>query len=286
MVRNTVRNTVLKTLDTLVSGGVGPAWKAMSTAVEELRSKVEPNLKQLVDPVGTAKKAVVDKMIDAVMSVVTPLLDEHVKPHVKKIVEILTSPVVDAYEESFKIFEEAIGKFKETADLKKPSFRELDWTSNYWTMRAATVKLDVMYDPLYLLREVFSEIYPWSLIWNGHDAIRKRMDNAIFTFEENLKKKLEANPETGNEVIDEVKAAVLEDYKADAEVHKIEFYSEIIKIIVMPPLKKVLDPATKPVLDPLNDAIPDPVKDYIDVSEEFDNFIDGLVDKLIEELLD
>jgi len=270
----------------LVSGGVGPAWRVMSATVEEIRSKIEPKLPELVDPIGSAKQAVLDKMISAVMSVVTPLLDEHVKPHVKKIVEILTSPVRESYEESFKIFEEAIGKFAETADLKKPSFRELDWTGrSYWTMRPATSKLDIMYDPLYLLREIFSEISPWSLIWNGHDAIRKRMDNAVFTFEEKLKKKLEENENAGKEVIEEVKISVLADYKSDGEVHKTEFYGEIIKIIVMPPLKKALGVATKPVFESLDGVIPDAMKDYIDLAEEFDGFVDGLVDKLIEELL-
>jgi len=286
MVRNSLRNAVLKTLDTLVGGGVSPAWKTMSFSVEEIRGKIEPQLKELVDPVGTAKRAVTDKITDAVMGVVTPLLDEHVKPHVKKIVDILTAPVRDAYEESFKIFEEAIGKFAETADMQKLSFRELDWTAgSYWTMRNATSKLDVMYDPLWLLREIFSEIYPWSLIWNGQDAIRKRMDNAIYTFEERLKKKLEEKPDSGKEIIEEVKQSVIQDYKFDSEVHKTEFYTEIIKIIVMPPLGKVLGPASKAVLDPLDSVIPEPMKQFIDLQEEFDNLIDTLVDKMIDAIL-
>jgi len=198
----------------------------------------------------------------------------------------LTAPVKDAYEDSFKIFEEAIAKFAETADMKKLSFRELDWTAgSYWTMRTATSKLEVMYEPLWLLREVFSEIYPWSLIWNAQDAIRKRMDNAVYTFEERLKKKLEENPEAGKEIIEEVKQTVIQDYKLDGEVHKTEFYTEIIKIIVMPPLGKVLGPASKAVLDPLDSVIPEPMKQFIDIQEEFDNLIDTLVDKMIDAVL-
>jgi len=281
MVRSSIRNQVLKLIDGLVSGAVAPAWKAMSTSVEELRPKIEPKIKEAVGPIATAKKQVVDKITDAALGVVNPLLEKHVTPHLSKLIEIITAPVADSYTESFGIFEEAVKKYAENADLKNLSkgFGDLDWTGrSWWTMRPVTQKLDVMYDPLWLLREVFSEISPWSLIWNGHDQLRKRMDNAVYTFEERLKKKVEENPDAGKEVIEEVKNSVLDDYKSDGEVHRIEFYKEIIRAIVMPPLNVVLIPASKSVLEPIQSVIPDAVQQFIDIGEEFDNVVNGIVD--------
>jgi len=286
MVKSSLRSTILKTMDGLITAAVTPAWKAMSAAVEQIRAKIEPKLGEYVDPIGKAKQAIIDKMTDSVMGAVNPLLDQHVKPHVNKIVEAMIKPVKDSYEESMEIFNGAIKKFTETADLAKPNFRELDWTArSYWTMRPATSKLDAMYDPLFVLREAFPDISPWSLVWAGQDQIRQKMDNAVFTFEDKLTKKLADNPQADKSVIEEVRLSVIEEYQFDAEVHKTMFYTEIIKLIVMPPLTKVLGTVSGPILDPLQDLIPELVQQFVDLGEEFDNFVDSLVDKLIESLL-
>jgi hypothetical protein len=288
MIRNKLRNQVLKTLDTMVGAVVGPAWKTMSATVEEARKKFEPQLKELVDPLGKAKAEVLDKITDAVMGTVNPLLEKHVSPHISKIVAILTSPVSEAYDESFKIFEEAVKKYGENADLKNLSkgFGELDWTGrSWWTMRPATQKLDIMYDPLWLLREIFTDIRPWYLIWNGHDQIRQKMDNAIYTFEEGLKQEVEKNPDSGKDVIESVAGDVLKKYKHDAELHRVLFFSEILKAIVMPPFNEVLIPAVKTILDPLDSAVPETFKDFINIGDMFEQLVNKIVDGVIETVL-
>jgi len=227
-------------------------------------------------------------MSSAVIGIVNPQIEEHVSPHIGKIVDILTSPVKEAYEESFKIFGEAISKYSENANMKEftNGFREMNWTSRYyWTMRPATSKFDVMYDPLWLLREIFSEISPWSLIWKGQDQVTKRMDNAIYTFQTKLKTRLEQNPDAGKEIIEEVKNATLMEYKADGELHRILFFTHIIKEIVMPPLFKILHPLVKAVLDPLDDLVPEPLKDFIDLVEMFNDFVNKTVEGIIAQIL-
>jgi hypothetical protein len=289
IVRNTVRNQVLKALDIIVSAAVTPAWKAMSSTVEAIRPKVEPKIMELAMPLGEAKKKIIDQMSAAVIGIVNPQLEEHVCPHVHKIVEILTSPVREAYEESYRIFEEAISKYAQSADMKMHmnGFSDLNWTArSYWTMRPATSKLDIMYDPLWVLREIFSEISPWTLIWKGQDKITKKMDNAIYTFQTKLMTRLEQNPDSGKEIIEEVKNATLAEYKHDGEIHKTLFFSEIIKDIVMPPLNKILHPLVKVTLEPLDDLIPEPLKDFIDLIEMFNAFVEKTVDGIIEKLLD
>jgi len=288
MVRNTVRNTVLKTIDTLVSAGVNPAWKAMAAAVEELRPKIEPTIKTLVDPLGSAKKEIHDKIKEAVMSSLEPLLEKNVNPHVGKIVEIIKSPVVNAYEEASKIFEQGVKEFAETADLKDTSagFRKLDWVSrSWWTMRPATEKLDVMYEPLWLLREIFSDIYPWSLIWNAQDEIRQTTDNAIYTFETKLRTILEKEPEAGKGAIDTALQETLPQFQHDAEINTTAMYLTILKAIIMPPFNAVANPATKVLLDPLDSAIPDAMKQFIDIGDEFQRLLEGIIDECIKVVL-
>jgi len=288
MVRNTVRNSVLKTIDGLVSAGVTPAWKAMSTAVEELRPKIEPTIKTLVDPLGNAKQEIQNKIKDAVMSAIEPLLEKHVNPHVSKIVTIIKSPVISAYEEAAKIFETSVKEFAETADLKDTStgFKKLDWVSrSWWTMRPATEKLDVMYDPLWLLHEIFTDIYPWSLIWNAQDAIRQTTDNALYTFQTKLRTLLEKEPEAGKGAIDTALGEALAQFRNDAEINTTELYVTILRGIIMPPFNAVAVPATNVLLDPLASAIPDAMKQFIDIADEFQRLLDGIINGSIEVVL-
>jgi hypothetical protein len=284
VVRNTIRNQVLKTIDTLVSAGVAPAWKAMAVTVEELRPKIEPTIKELIDPLGKAKQEVVDKIKDAVMSILTPLIEEHINPHISKIVMVIKSPVVEAYDGAHKIFDDNVKEFADTADLKDPSagFKKLDWIArSWWTMRPATQKLDVMYDPLLLLNVIFTEIRPWTIIWEAQDEIRQRTDNAVYTFEVELKQELERMPEAGKMGIDNVKGAVSMKFKNDANIQTLDLYKNMLKAIIMPPFNAIAQPAVKMVLDPLDSVIPEAMKQFIDIGDEFNTLLEAIIDSCI-----
>jgi len=58
VIRNFLRNRTLKLLDVMVDSVVSPAWKAMNATVTELRTKVEPVIKEMVEPLGKAKREI------------------------------------------------------------------------------------------------------------------------------------------------------------------------------------------------------------------------------------
>jgi len=286
-IRNTVRNQVCKTLDSIISAGVGPAWKAMSSTVEAARPQLEPKIKELVDPIGKAQGEIMQKIQDAAMSVINPLLEQHVNPHMAKVMEIIQSPMTQCYDESYKMFDEQINKFEVKApkDELVKGFRQLDWFHRSWEMYNATRNLDILYDPLWALNVIFPDIYPWGLIWRGHDEIRHTMDNAMYTFEQKLLKAHEANESALNEgkaLADRLKAETMADYQYDAKLSTVEWYCEVIKKIIHPPFNAVVLPACKAILDPLNDTIPDPVKQFLDINQMFDDMINGIVDESIK----
>jgi len=257
----------------------------MATAVEELRPKIEPTIKTMVEPLGKAKQEIHNKIKEAVMSVLTPLLEQHVNPHIGKIVQIIKSPVVDAYIEAGKIYEGSLKEFSDSAtDLKDNTagFKKLDWVArSWWTMRPATEKLDVMYEPLWLLREIFTDIYPWSMIWNAQDAIRQTTDNAIFTFETKLKELLEKEPEAGKGAIERIMKDVAPQFKNDSDINTDSLYLAILKAIIMPPFNALANPATKALLEPLDSVIPEPMKQFIDIQDEFQRLLEGIIDECI-----
>jgi hypothetical protein len=281
-IRNTIRNQVLKALDTIISAAVGPAWKAMSAAAEEARKVSEPKIKELVDPIGKAEGEILQKITDAAMSVINPLLQEHVTPHLGKIMEVIRSPMKEGYDEAFKIFEKKIGEYKAPGnkDELKASFKDLDYVPRSWDMYAATDKTNVMYDPLWALHVVFSDIYPWGLIWKAHDELRTRMDNAMYTFEERLKTAAEGGAEVAGSV-EPTKTSVLADYRTDAQKGTVQYYGAILKTIVMPPFNGLVIPACKSLLEPLASAIPEPLKDFIDINKLFDELVNRIIDESI-----
>jgi len=283
-IRNTIRNQILKTLDTVIMAGVTPAWKVMSQTVETLRPQIEPKIQPLLDPIGKAEEQIIDKIKDAAMSVITPALEEHVVPHLAKIMAIIQLPMTVSYDASYKIFSKSLEKLELKADkeeTKKHCFKDLDYVPRSWEMYDATRELDILYDPLWALNVIFKEIYPWSLIWRGHDQLRDTMDNAMYTFEKKLMD-TEASFSEGRALIDKLKEEVLADYQFDGRLKTIKWYCEILKAIVYPPFNATIMPLCKALLEPINSAIPDAMAQFIDIEQMFDDLVNGIIDDSIE----
>lgn len=287
VIRNTVRNQLLKVLDKAILAAVTPAWKVMATAVEKLRPKVEEKLKAGLDPVFKLQGEITDKMQAAAMSVIDPLLKEHVTPHLAKIIACIKSPMVEGFDITYQLFEERINKFefKGGKEDAKKGFRELDnfpWSYQMWS---AYEKVDPMYDPLWALNVVFPDIYPWDLIWKARDKLRGKMDNAMYTFEKRLEEKLEAEATDPRGLIDEIKKGVLADYHEDGKKATVKYYREILKHIVMPPFQNKVFPACEGVITPLTSVIPDALAEIIDIDGMFEDFVTGIVDQSIDSVL-
>jgi len=289
-IRSMVRNQVLKAIDKLVLAAVNPAWKAMSTTVEELRPKLEPKINETVGPIGEAKLQLMNKIKDACMSIIDPALKEHVIPHLAKIIAVIQAPMVDSFKESNTFFEkEVIGNFnvKESADENKKEFRSLDSLPYSWKMYDIIRIADAMYEPLWALNILFSDIYPWSLIWTAHDLLRSKMDNAIYTFEERLIETQTKDEEKDMKAaVIKTRDAVLDDYKTDARQAITFYHRDIIKKIVMPPLQSIIYPAAEAILSPIADAIPAPMQDFLDINDMFERVVEGIIDDTIRDVLE
>jgi len=286
MIRSKVRDQVLKFLDTMISAAVTPAWAAMSKTVEELRPKLEPTIAKAVDPLGKQKAELIEKIKEACLSIINPIVDQHVLPHLTKILEVIKSPVVAGYEAAAGLLDEQLKKFAEKFKPEEPTahFKDLDqWSRwSWWEARPATEKFDVMYDPLWILREIFPDISPWSSIYNGQDQLRKLLDNAIWTYQLEIKKAVE---EKNGSPTDTAKAAVLERWHSDVKIATFLFYLKIFKDIIMPAFNKLVNPACKAVLDPINSLIPDAFKQLIDINDMFDKLLNGIIDDTIKNVL-
>jgi len=288
IIRNTIRNQLLKVLDKTIIAAVTPAWKAMSSVVEALRPKVEEKLKPGLEPLFKLQQELSDKIKSACMSAIDPVLKEHVAPHLSKIVAVIKSPMVEGFDVSYRLFDEKIGEwsYEGGKDEAKKKFHDLDWYPWSWHMWKAFDKIDPMYEPLWAMNIIFPDIYPWSLIWQGRDTLREKMDNAIFTFEKRLVEKLEGEEKKDpKSLIDEIKKGVMADYQEDGKKATIIYYREIIKSIVMPPFQSKVFPLVEALLSPINDSIPETFADILDLNGMFEDILTGIIESSIDTVL-
>jgi hypothetical protein len=259
----------------------------MNSTVESLRPQIEPKIKESLDPLFKAQGELTDKIKDGAMGIIDPILKEHVVPHLSKIVEAIKSPMVEGFDVTYKLYNEAIDKydFKGKDEVKK-GFHDLDYVPHSWAIWSAYEKVDVMYEPLWALRIVFEDIYPWSLIWQARDTLRGKLDNAIYTFEERLLKFVEEGETTDSKaVIDKIKAGVFADFQEDAKKAAVIYYREILKAIVMPPFEKKVFPACENIISPIADAIPEPFRPFCDINQLFEDLLSGIIESSIDTVL-
>jgi uncharacterized protein YjgD (DUF1641 family) len=299
-VRITIRNKVLQTLDTAVLAAVTPAYKAMETAVKTLRGRVEPVIREKVGPLFEAKEAIKEKIKSAILETVNPTLSEKVSPRLAGIVQILTSPMTEAFQETRTVFDDKIAhlakKVKEKngfSDKLESYFHDLDYAPrNYYVMREAFRKVDVMEEPLWALRQFFDEVSPRSLISEGHDTLKKILDMAIYTFEKGLLDEASAQPSIKTDggaaeaAVQKVKEDVQQKFSADGCKATVMYYREIMMMIIMPFLLKIVTPLTKPIIDPINDAIPEAFREIVDIEEEFESVLEGIVGGAIDKVIE
>jgi len=281
IVRNKMRNWTLSTIDTMILAAVKPAWAAMRKAVEELRPIAEPKIRELTQPIFKAENEIIGKMRETVMSALEPVLKEHVTPHLGKIVGIIKSPMREAFTEAINLLDEKISKLESPqGPALEKSFRDLDYFArSYWQLYSALKKVDEMYEPLWLLREIFSDISPWGLIWKGHDSVYKHIDNAVYTWEQAMLK------QEGGDLAEPLKRDVIIKYRHDTDIAVMNYYAKILKTIILPPFEAAIHPIAKRLIDPLAESIPQPLREFIDIKQMFEDLYNGIVDDSIAVVL-
>jgi len=283
-IRNMVRTKMVKALDSAVLGIVKPAWAGMAKAVEALKPKIEPKIREAVEPIFKAEADIVEKLKDQVMSVIAPIQEEKVNPHLVKIVDIVRKPVQEAFAEAINLFDEKISKFEPRpgAPLDK-TFSDLDWfPRSYWQMHSATIKTEAMIEDLRTLQIIFSDIWPWGLCYHAQTALREVTDNAVYTWEQALLKHAEEGGTPDREAMDKFKTQVIEQFRHDADIATKMFSAKVMKLIVLPPFEALLAPAAKHVIEPLANLVPEPLQEFIDINQDFEDLYNGIIDDAIE----
>jgi len=286
IIRNQVSKKIQGVIDTAVMAAVKPSWAAMAKAADELKPVIEPVLKEVGTALGETEMKIKQAIKDAVLPIINPQMDEHVKPHVGKVLDLLRDPMEKAYTGATEVWVNMSNDFEKEVKHKKDEFKANSYAVNkvMWYTYKAKDELQECYDPLWLLEIIFPQIWPYSVIYEGKKAVDNGIDSACYSYYKRMNKKFKKDENAVEKHSVEIKNEITQQLKHDAHIHKMLWYNKALKLIIMPALHKIVKPLVEPALGPIDSMVPDPMKQLINISSLFDEILHDLVDGIINPL--
>lgn len=270
-VRSKIRNAFEKNVNTAVIGAVKPAWAAAYEGAKKVRDEIKPKLVELVSPIGKAQADLQAKIMETADKPSKDAISDKVAPHLDPLLQIIFGPVNEAFKILLsaydKSLEKAKGNYKPQEDRMNIVWHH-SWNSLFWD---ADHKLWGLFDPLWDMRKVFSDVSPWGITGKARRRLRKTLKNALYTFEVRLE---EAG---GAEHWDTVAAQVREVLKEDCRAAIARVLGKILFGVVEEFwLTFVIKPLRAGVA-PLADMIPEPVKQFLDPEDMLERTLNNVL---------
>lgn len=270
--RRKARDSFIKSVDGFVTSAVGPAWKGMYDGVCKTRPDVQDKMKDIMQPIVDAQTTVKAKILEMVESSSKDTINEKVTPHLSPLLDIVFSPITDSFKMIIKAFDKSLeeGKEKYTSHEKR---RHMVRNHGVWCeMWDAERLLGDLYDPLYALRMIFDDIYPWGIVRKACRTLRKILYNALYTFENLLEDGKEAG-KTWEEAASEARELLMQDCRAGV----LKVLGVILYGVVENFWEKMVIRPAKELVKPLCDTIPDAVKDFVDPNDMLEDLLVAII---------
>lgn len=257
--RSRIRNKFIQTVDGIVTSAVGPAWKAAYEGVKKIRPEVEPKIKEGMQPIVDAQKSLQDEISKQVEAGSKDFINEKVLPHLAPLLDIVFSPVLDGFRILLKAYDVAIEKGKEKYEAKEDRLYMVwhyNYNSEYWD---AERKMWDLYEPLWAMRTIFDDIYPWTITGRARRRLRKTLDNALYTFEHILEDGKDQG-KTWDDAAREARELMVQDCRAAVQ----RVLSQILFGVVENFFEKLVIRPARKLMAPLAEKIPQAIKDFVD----------------------
>lgn len=284
-------NIVKDFLDRTVGAATKAAWKAMSGTIAAARPTIEAKLKENLQPLFEAQTNIKKKIIETIMSVVDPVMQEMVAPHLERFANFLCTPINKAHDEmtsKMRAIMTDIAAAAEQKGIEKtphefcvPFIRR---AGDYWdTMRPCNQYVETLYEPLNLLGELIRHLWPWSVIYKMERQNRKLMQRTVATFEVDLVQTCKDNTALLQDKT-ALKAACIQ--IADRTMLRMAYDSTnqvqqhvnfVCQRILLPPFEKKIIPMVVDLVKPISNMIPEPLKILIDIDDMLESTLLELV---------
>ncbi|XP_065198474.1 PH domain-containing protein DDB_G0267786-like [Sycon ciliatum] len=293
------RNQVMKALDTSVSGAVATSLQALTKTISMVREKVEPVMRSKMTFIVESKEKIQEKIKDACLCKIEPVLAEKVAPRLTGVLNILFSPMADAFSETRAVFDDSLDEMIKKVETDSGfgphlnvHFKNLDRAPrSWWTMRKANKKTRAMEVPLWGLRQFFDDVSPNKLINKAQDTLALVLDNAMYTFENNLAEMTGGNASTmdvqeAKSAILKCKESVMEKFSEDAHKATTSYFKDIMVMLCMPVMLKALAPVCEPIIEPIASTVPDELSDILDVEKLYEETVEKIVQGAVDAVVD
>lgn len=265
---------------TILSEVMNVAWAAVLTAIGGVHKAIEPIIRGGMTEIakvqttveGTIKAAVMDKIVGALATDVTPFIDPLLKA--------LQPPLQESFQNGRSIMSKSIIMAKLPTDSNKRNAMLNGLPRNKLTVARVAEPLSKLGQYLHQLKtanqlsaKIFDEIDADELQREAEKSVLETLDAAIATLEERLDK----GP-AKETLLDEI----LLDYDHDSLMAQSIYLKEVIESILTAAFKKIVAPITDPIIGKIDGAIPEAFSKFLSVEQIFDNFVAAMVAQPVE----
>jgi hypothetical protein len=271
VVRSKIRNTFTKNVNTAVIGAVKPAWAGAYEGVKKVRDALKDTIAGAVAPIGEAQRALQDKIMEMADKPSKEAIGDKVAPHLDPLLQIIFAPVNEAFKLVLQAFDTALENGKSHYKPREDRcylVRNHSWNGHFWD---ADRKMWDLFDPLWDMRKVFSDVSPWGITGKARRRLRKIMKNALFTFETRLEE------QGGAEHWDRVAAETRETMKRDCRSAIARVLGKILFGVVEEFWLTFVIKPLRALMEPLSEMIPDPVKQFLDPEDLLERTLNNIL---------
>jgi len=289
-VQSAVRANVQKMVKQVVSAPVSTAWAACLSGVNQSRPTLEATCKEKLGPLIEAEQQLRNRIEEAVMSTVNPILDSTVNKFMPSVLS-LVEEIPKAFRAGFEIYDGLVAEVNLTmaksgkaaaGPILQRFSRDLRWWR--WSkMRPVTEILDSLRKKLDTMDNFARYISPWTMTEHIRYGIAILIDDALYNFELELNEattELAPTDVTAEQAGINVALSVRKKLYNDAIIRLVEYHEYLLKELLLPPYEEQCVSPCLELVKPLTP--PEELQSLINPPKTLEDLLRSIADNIIK----
>jgi len=274
----------LKVLETTLSKLMEVGWAALQNAIETLREKIDPIIRQGISKILALKMAVEQKVKALVIDKLGEMLGKYVTPFIQPLLLAFEKPLSNSFKAARVLLQEKIilselgtDPAARNATLDKISRDRMIKKTLCEPLSELTESLEQLKSINEFSKKVFESVEPEALRVSAETLLMETVDAAIYT----LEKRLEAG-ESQDTLLEEV----LKDFDYDVIIARATYVKEVVWNIFTSAFKKLIAPVTDPIIQNVSNAIPEEMSQFLDIQKIFNELVDTFIGQPVGQMVE
>ncbi|XP_029214232.2 PH domain-containing protein DDB_G0267786-like [Acropora millepora] len=293
IIKQKVKEQVVKTLDSLVMAMVIPSWKAMQESSQQMKGVLETAIKDKKDELIAAQRKVMWDLSELLKTSMEKVMSDMVDM-IKEIVGLLKPKMEQGLVELKNIFIKNVNKIIEEAknnneieSALKSYFKKLDYVPRSGLYDA--VNCTAHASDLRKYDERIKKLNEYVVVDVARDKLAEFIDSAVYTFEERFKELVPStdgmtNGQTTATLMEQAREEVLMKYDEDQNIVMDEYLLEALMCMLVPHTHSLTDEVCKPLIKSVEQSIPTPLKQAISLGDKYDTYVETCIRDTLKKL--